>query len=255
MTPALSIIIPYHNRATLFARALDTYLLQANAPPYELVVVDDGSDFAPLADVFAHRQVWMNLLGNITVRVFRVDPTYGPMPPPRNPALAWNVGIRQAHADRVVITSPEIAMRSPHNLAALLVRTLDPWHAVVGNTYDREWAATEFSGWIGGGPKKRTLPFFSMYRTHDLVTMRGFEEAFMAGVAFDDNEFVERFELNGGVHHVDQHVVCEHLPHERLPREELVAVNRAVYEQHRGQRVANVGRDWGSEAVIVGRWP
>lgn len=77
----------------------------------------------------------------------------------------------------------------------------------------------------------------------------------MAGRAFDDNEFEERFRLNGGEYtFMDGRVIAEHLPHARPVDEIRDGVNRTIYNELRGQRTANVGREWGRASCIVEQW-
>jgi glycosyltransferase involved in cell wall biosynthesis len=252
-TLALSCLYAIRNRADLFARTLDTYVLQALCGGYEILVLDDRStDHLKEVCAYYHDR-W-----GLPLRYLGLDVTRCGLPVGRcadgsnSPVVAWNVGIQQARGTRVAISSPEVCHRGWDNLLHLADAT-HPAEGIVANVYDHTWAGTEFGGWIGGGPKQRPLPFLASYDRDMLLAIGGFEEAFMAGRAFDDNEFAERFELNGGVYrYVAPPELCaEHLPHARAPIGDADHVNAAIRERLRGQRIANVGHQWGNPACIV----
>ncbi|MFQ5423906.1 MAG: glycosyltransferase [Phycisphaerae bacterium] len=82
--PAVSVIIPTHNRIPLLQEALDSVHAQTFRD-YEVIVVDDGSD-SPIEPLIADHPT--------RPRVFR-------QPSRRGPAAARNRGIREAVADTV----------------------------------------------------------------------------------------------------------------------------------------------------------
>jgi glycosyltransferase involved in cell wall biosynthesis len=82
MSPAVSVILPTHNRATMLRRAMDSVLGQTFAD-FELIVVDDGSPDDTRAVVQGQT--------DSRVRYLRLDVRGGP-------ARARNAGIRLARA-------------------------------------------------------------------------------------------------------------------------------------------------------------
>jgi glycosyltransferase involved in cell wall biosynthesis len=251
----LSFLYPIHNRAALLARTLDTFVLQRDPGAYEILVLDDGST-DHVQDVVRYYRDAIPARFRLPLHYLRLDVTRCGLPvgQPHNPAVAWNVGIRQAQGRWVAISSPEVCHRTTHNVHDL--NAYRPEHvAVVADVYDRAWADTEFGGWIGGGPRQRPLCFLARFDRAFLLRIGGFEERFMAGRSYDDNEFAERFTANGGVYEFTAGaVVAEHLPHPRAEPGPADDVNRRTYEALRGQRVANVGHEWGSAACVVEQW-
>ena len=249
----LSIIMPCFNRADLLLRTFETLLLQEQGLEYEVIVLDDGGTDSLRAVCEDYGNGRRPLRLRLPLRYLRLDTK----PIHKNPALAWNIGIHEARGSRVVIQSPEIAYRDFHNIARLASWPLNGREAVIADVYDSTWANTEFDGWISGGPKGRTLPFLACYRRIDLLAIGGFEEAFMDGIGFDDNEFAERFALSGGRYlFAREQIVAEHLPHPRVADgADGIRINEAIFARVRGQRIANGGRTWGDQAHIVDRWP
>lgn len=257
MSVALSCVYPIFNRADLFARTLDTFVLQDMAVErYEILVMDDGSTDHLVEVVRYYAARW-----GLPIRYFRLDvlrcgvPVWRSLTGGNSPVVAWNVGIKEARGRRIAISSPEVCHRDSGN-ADWLAQPYATNIGIVANVYDRTWAATEFHGWIGGGPAHRPLPFLAAYDRDFLVSIGGFEEAFMAGRAFDDNEFAERFAANGGRYEFEEppDLVAEHLPHDRPDAVLADQVNHETYQRLRGQLVANVGRTWGNPACILEAW-
>ena len=87
--PACSVVIPSHNAAHLIAQQLDALASQVDAPPFEVVIADNGST-DDLAGVVAG---WSDRL---QVRI--VDASRG-----RGVSVARNVGIEHAATDRIMI--------------------------------------------------------------------------------------------------------------------------------------------------------
>lgn len=257
----LSFIYPIYNRADLFAVTLDSFVLQDDPPPYEIIVVDDGST-DHVRDVVRYYAAEMPTPFRLPIRYVRIDGTLYDgiigcdLRGCNNPALAINVGIREARGERVVLTSPEVKHLRSSNVRRLAEHVLPPSTALVADVYDRTWRDTEFGGWIGGGPKQRALHFLVAFRRDDLLAIGGMEEAFMAGRGFEDNELTERFAAAGGRYlFTGPTVIAEHQPHYRAEPGPLDAINQATFHRLRGQPVANVGREWGWPNVIVERWP
>lgn len=282
-TPLLSFAYPVHNRAALFARTLDTFVCQVDPPPYEILVLDDGST-DDLFSLVRYYGAEAPARFRLPLRYFRLDVTHFTLPywqtddGGNGAGLAWNVGIRQARGERVVLSSPEIVLRSAENLRAMaehvraereyvpqhhsiagVLRTGErrcaPTAAIIADVYDRTWRDTFAGGWIGGGEAQRPFHFLAAYDRERLTSLGGFDERFMAGRAFDDDELVARWTASGGTFvFTGGAVVAEHLPHDRAPEGPADQSNRALFEQVKGQTVANQGHEWGSVAVIVETW-
>lgn len=96
--PALSVVIPAHNRADLVAHTLTSLTGQSLDPEqYEIIVVDDGSTDRTPEVVSAHE-------GGGRVRLLRRSDN-------RGPGAARNDGIRQASGEIVVFVDSDVVVR------------------------------------------------------------------------------------------------------------------------------------------------
>jgi glycosyltransferase involved in cell wall biosynthesis len=87
MTPAISVIIPTYNRARFLDAALDSVFAQQNAPPFEVIVVDDASTDTTAALLAARTARHANLRAIARRRRDR-----------HGPAAARNAGLAVARA-------------------------------------------------------------------------------------------------------------------------------------------------------------
>lgn len=93
--PAISVVLPCHNRAATLRRTLDAYARQAPGAVFEIVAVDDGSsDETPrVLSEFASPR--------FALEVVRIEPGAGP-------ANARNLGMARARADLLLIAGDDI---------------------------------------------------------------------------------------------------------------------------------------------------
>lgn len=262
----LSLVYAMHNRTQIFARTLDT-LAEQDLPPvaWELVVVDDGGTDPALVSLLDRTHA----VHGWNIQYHRIDLRQHPYPVfqtavgANNPCVAWNVGIREAVGERIVLSSPEIAHRFPTNLTFCAEWDLDPVEALIGDVWDAEHADTPgLQGWISGGPMHRALAFLQVAYRERLLQVGGFEERFISGYAWDDVEFVTRWYRSGGQFVFSGPVLqAEHLWHPRPVHEvqDAYQKNHQLYESLQTGLpfcTANVGHAWGSSALIVAtqRW-
>src|SRR3972149_8781762 len=108
MRPYLSLVIPYYNSAETIGRLLTSIAKSAQAPTFEVLVVDDGSrlpmrkDYMP--DVCRQRR--------LAVRFVRLVRNVGP-------AVARNRGVARARGKFIVFLDGDVELFSDtlHNLA------------------------------------------------------------------------------------------------------------------------------------------
>lgn len=93
--PALSIVVPCFNRAHGLPRILRAYERQQQAPPFELIAVDDGS-----------RDETPQVLQQFDPHSFRLR--YVRLPINRGPAMARNLGLSLASARLVAFVGDDI---------------------------------------------------------------------------------------------------------------------------------------------------
>jgi glycosyltransferase involved in cell wall biosynthesis len=138
--PEFSVIVPTHNRRALLAEVLAALEAQAGAPPFEAIVVDDGStDGTP---------EWLaGLSPRISLRVIAQ--------PNRGPAAARNAGLRVARG-RMLAYLGDDTLPEPGWLAAHHAR-----HAASG--FDPRQAVIGYTGWH---PRVRLTPFLCYVNEH-----------------------------------------------------------------------------------------
>jgi GT2 family glycosyltransferase len=119
--PAISVIMPCHNRAHDLARVLAAYDAQRGAPPFEIVAIDDGSRDATAAVLAAHRSP------RFTVRSERSAASAGP-------AAARNRALELVRAPLALFVGDDI-LPAPDLIAGHVAAHADapePGSAVLG---------------------------------------------------------------------------------------------------------------------------
>jgi GT2 family glycosyltransferase len=167
MALVASVVVATHNRRERVHRLLDGLAIQTGAPPFEVVVVDDGSSDGTFESL-RERQ------GD----PFEVIPLR--LEPNRGPAAARNVGWRAARADLVCFTDDD-CLPDPGWLAALT-------NAVVGIDIAQGRTVPDEAQAGNHGPFSRTMVvpyeegFYEtcniVYRRTVLENLGGFDESF-----------------------------------------------------------------------------
>lgn len=140
--PQVSVVIPTFERLDVLPEVLAALAAQAGAPPFEVVVVDDGSGDGTAAYLAGWR-------GGLDLRVLRQDN--------RGPAAARNAGVAAAGGELVAFlgddTVPAPGWLAAH-LAAHRARAARGPLAVIG-----------YTGWH---PRMRLTPFLRYINEHGL---------------------------------------------------------------------------------------
>jgi cellulose synthase/poly-beta-1,6-N-acetylglucosamine synthase-like glycosyltransferase len=92
----VSVVIPAYNQARLLARLLDSLAAMKDAPPFEIIVVDDASP----DDTGAVMAAWIAAHPDVTCRYFRQERNQGP-------GSARNRGVEEAWGDFVAFTDTD----------------------------------------------------------------------------------------------------------------------------------------------------
>jgi hypothetical protein len=258
----LSLVYPICNRTALFKATLQS-LTQQTLPTdeFEIIVVDDGGtcpDLKPLLTSFR--------LHGLPIRYARIDIHRLPFTNIyqhnglfNDPGPAWNLGIKLARGERVVLSSPECMHALRTNLDRMEVWPLDDDEGLICDVFDPSLANDPtLWGMIGGGPNQRALHFLGVYHTEMLIRLGGFEEEFVAGWGCQDSEFLYRFAAKWGYRYQfsGPAIQAVHQPHPRVENVDQTGVKIADALCARliadpDYRVANVGREWGSRNLIV----
>lgn len=143
-----------------------------------------------------------------------------------NPSLALNMGVRESKYDNIIVTSPEV--KPTTNVLEQLSELLDK--NVVCQVSDQDedgnLAILVSQTFRGETP---AMYFLAMFRKEDLFTINGWDEEFMKGYAYEDNDFGDRWkraELPFEVHEEIQAV------HQYHPRSETIPGGMALNLQH-----------------------
>jgi glycosyltransferase involved in cell wall biosynthesis len=233
----------YYNRPEVLANTLLVYSrLDEYSEPVEIIIVDDGSTLRP--------QRWDP---NLNVRYIRLDR------PGTNPCLPFNIAVKAASNDTIVLTNPECLPL--HNVGRMEgVKGYEVWSClsmtkamsekgfdavdVLGHPY----AATQDGGegwYVHPKYNPRPLHFLAAMPRQSFLDIGGFDEDFRMGVAYEDDDFVRRIHLAGLPVTIRREVVLHQWHYGRTGQEGKSNVGRAIVKAQEGNRVANQGREWG----------
>ena len=131
-----------------------------------------------------------------------------------NPSKALNIGTREAKFPNIIITSPEV--KPTTDVLTQLSELLD--HNVVCQVYDegedgKVTASLVHTGYRDDSP---AMYFLAMFNKEDLETINGWDEEFMRGYAYEDNDFGERWKRAGLPFVVRDDIQAIHQYHPRL---------------------------------------
>lgn len=133
--PKLSVVIAYQDRADQVVRSLDAWSRQddcGGSVDIETILVDDGSRYG----------IPVGIGERYGTRIIQIqgDPTR------RNPAVAWNAGLRAATGDVLACTHPEII--PSNNVARFMVGTCLGDPRILDRL--RVWVPGKGPGWDQG---------------------------------------------------------------------------------------------------------
>ena len=208
----ISIAMGYRNRKHLLIRTLES-INKSSIQDYEINIVDDGSNEE-------HRiEDLLELYPKINLKRIEPEERYW-----TNPSVPYNMAFDMCNYKTIVIQNPEcyhhgdvlahalktvnrsnyvlfpvyalnreetenkfddIANLSQDNLFNYLLPT--PWNGIEGH-----------SGWYNHPVhNRRGLHFCSAIHKTSLKELKGFDERFAYGYSFEDDEFINRINLNG----------------------------------------------------------
>jgi hypothetical protein len=149
-----------------------------------------------------------------------------------NPSKALNIGVRNARYDQIIVTSPEVKPSTD---------VLDQLSPLVGKNVMCEVSDQDIEGnltilispeYRGSDP---SMYFLAMFNKSDIEKINGWDEKFMKGYAYEDNDFGARwnrarlpFELHMEIKAVHQyHPRSETIPNGLTINEKLFQKNNA----------------------------
>ncbi len=133
-----------------------------------------------------------------------------------NPSMALNLGVRKAKYDNIIITSPEVKPTS--DVLEQLSKCLD--QNVVCQVFDQDQkgnlATLVSEGYRSENPG---MYFLAMFKKKDIEAINGWDEEFMKGYAYEDNDFGERWKRAGLTFVMRDDITATHQYH---PRSETI---------------------------------
>lgn len=259
----ISVVIPITNRLNLFKRSLPT-LLKQNYPidKWELVVVDRGSTDGLV-------EYLKSLDGLLHMTYLKIDVAKSPVPVfgegvgVVNPSLAWNIGIRKAVGDKIMLTSPEVIHWT--NTLEQGEKNCCNNRIVIALVLDQTTPETDIS-FIDNNTGLGCL-VSSGWRQHDaglyfigvvpkvlFEWMHGIDEEYMRGLSWEDTDTGRRMIAAGGkLVHADD-MIGLHQWHERV---DIYGDGGSINQKrfYGGFNVvANHDHQWGDFGCIIEEW-
>lgn len=154
-----------------------------------------------------------------------------------NPSMALNLGVKHAKYDSVIITSPEVKPTTP------VLKQLEPLRGrnVICQVGDEDENHKIVASLVHSGFRDDTpaMYFLAMFNKSDIEKINGWDEDFMNGYAYEDNDFGARWkraELPFELHEEIQGV------HQYHPRKETTPGgsnrNFAIYNRNNGSGIS-----------------
>jgi hypothetical protein len=143
-----------------------------------------------------------------------------------NPSKAFNIGVRKAKYDNIIITSPEV--KPSTDVLEQLSHLLDK--NVICEAWD-EWQFGDLHLLVNSSYKNESpfMYFLAMFRKEDIQKINGWDEEFMKGYAWEDNDFGERWNRAGIPFEIHDEIKALHQYH---PRTETIINGMATNQQH-----------------------
>lgn len=143
-----------------------------------------------------------------------------------NPSKAFNTGLFLATGDRLIVMSSDVIVTSD------AVKSMDRhWTPACGYTPRVMDLDTQIE--YCGPTRPFPMPWFLVLPTKDVQEMGGWDEQFLAGYAFEDNDFVGRIALKLGTILCDWVPVVYHQTHERPGGTDNYGKEAPAFERNR----------------------
>lgn len=152
-----------------------------------------------------------------------------------NPSMGFNLGVRNAKYDHIIITSPEV---KPYD------NVLDELEKLIGTNVicqvfdqgpDGNLVSLVHNSYRSKDP---SMYFLALFNKSDIEQINGWDEEFMRGYAYEDNDFGERWNRAGLPFIVRDDIQAVHRYH---PRGETIPngteTNRLTFEANRNNGV------------------
>jgi hypothetical protein len=144
-----------------------------------------------------------------------------------NPAKALNLGVRAAKYDNIIITSPEV---KPITNVLEQFATF-PGKNILAQVFDEDESGAQDVTLVCKIFRADTpaMYFLAMFQKSDIEKINGWDEEFMKGYAYEDNDFGDRWVRAGLEFEVVDEIKALHQYH---PRSETIHGGMAKNLQH-----------------------
>lgn len=134
-----------------------------------------------------------------------------------NPSKALNIGVREAKYDHIIITSPEVKPKTEvlKQLSELLGQN------VICQVHDQGEDGRLVMSLVNNSFRNDTPAYYflAMFNKKDVESINGWDEDFMKGYAYEDNDFGARWKRAGLPFIIRDDIEAVHLYH---PRSETI---------------------------------
>jgi glycosyltransferase involved in cell wall biosynthesis len=258
--PKASIVMASFKRPELLKLSLNSYVAQSEQD-FEIIVVDDNINYDGTIDVVDDISSKLNIKYYNTNREL-TDTDW------RCPSKAINLGIKKANSNFIIISCPEIYHLNNDNIKDYCHRFTDSQknkqsHLIYPNvSYDDNGdfiynlnynTKPNIKNILNKLPKLNAqLPFFMGIPKYSLLNIGGYDEDFINGIGYDDNDVVDRLLITNNKFQQSSKAEIIHLFHQRLNYSDPVILskvnmNKVLYETRKGIPTRNIGKDWGAQ--------
>lgn len=232
-----SIVMPYYNRPEL-RFSLDSYRdLYKNRSDFEIIIVEDSKN---TSDAEMHNVLLYTVAKypELCVRIIQ-DPKIS-----YNPSSKYNLGVKEASGKIIILTNPEV----PHvsdifkfidssDMDNLYLVCACQAVYVIQNGENFKNCGLQFYMWYQHTHYRDVRYHFCTAISKDnyLNKVKGFDERYCGGIAYDDDNFVKRVMKSGLIILPVDNLVTYHIEHSRnykISSEEfnrLVEINRSLW--------------------------
>lgn len=144
-----------------------------------------------------------------------------------NPSKAFNIGVRKSNYNNIIITSPEVAPKTNvlEQLEALVGKN------VICQVWDEDDKGNQFMSLVNSSFRQSTPAYYflAMFNKDDIYAINGWDEEFMKGYAYEDNDFGDRWVRAGLPFEIHDEIQAVHQYH---PRSETIKGGSTVNHEH-----------------------
>lgn len=221
----ISIVTAYYNRKRLFHRTLLSIKSQEVKPSFEVIAVDDGSDEEERLEDLTLEFPFLKI-----IRLEKKGKWY------HNSCIPFNIGFKAAKGDKIIIQNPEclhfgeiLHYTDKHlndqNYLSFACFSLDEITTKNYESFSLEHLKKTISknsyvverdgalGWYNHSVyRPNAYHFCTAISKKNIQQLYGFDERFAFGIAYDDDEFIERVKRKLRVDFIDN-VIAFHQNH------------------------------------------